>query len=159
MFASWIRSLESEDNRTSENAETFRESGNGECMSNNFSEANKLYTKSIYAAPSHDLRALAHANRAQALMGLGYYKEALEDCQMAILLGYPEDKRAKIYLREGTCAVKTNDRKKLISTIANLEKYADRPNVPVKCKVWGFFYDIFYVFLFFQWVNLKTKLN
>lgn len=159
MFATWIRSLESNDNRTSENAETFRESGNGECVSNNFSEANKLYTKSIFASPSQDLRALAHANRAQALMGLGYYKEALDDCQMAILLGYPEDKRAKIFLREGTCAVKTNDRKKLISTIANLEKYADKPNVPVKCEVFGFLVIVFYFFLFFPVSEFKIKLK
>lgn len=140
MFASWIRSLEDTNNRTRENAEIFRESGNQNCTSNNFSQANKFYTKSIFASPSNDLRALAHANRAQSLMGLGYFKEALDDCQMAILMGYPEDKRAKIYLREGTCAVKINDRKKLTKTIANLEKYADRPTVPVKCKFFFLFF-------------------
>lgn len=76
-------------------------------------------------------------------MGLGLFKEALDDCQMAILMGYPEDKRAKIYLREGTCAIKIKDRNKLTRTIANLEKFADRPTVPIKCK---FFFCYFYFF-------------
>lgn len=67
-------------------------------------------------------------------MGLGFYKEALDDCQMAIIMGYPENKREKIYLREGKCALKVKDRNKLIRTIACLEKYADRPTVPINCE-------------------------
>lgn len=53
--------------------------------------------------------ALAYANRSVALMTMGFHKEALKDCFVAIEHKYPEDKIDKIYLRIISCSIETKE--------------------------------------------------
>lgn len=70
--------------------------------------------------------ALAYANRAVALMNMGFYREAMQDCQIAIDHNYPDNKRDKIYLRVINCASELNKPDLVMKTLNDLKTWSDR---------------------------------
>ena len=64
----------------------------------------ELYSKSVAFAPNNSEElALAFANRSAVLVHLQKYKEALNDIERALGLGYPEHLKVKLLLRKTEC--------------------------------------------------------
>ncbi|XP_055855712.1 uncharacterized protein LOC129918966 [Episyrphus balteatus] len=107
---------------------TYREEGNRLFRENkkaNALAASRYYTNAILAAPEDSpVLALAHANRAAALVEFGYYFDAYSDCEIAKNLGYPKEKQLKIIMRQAYCAVKLKNYNHLENA---LEKLRDMP--------------------------------
>ncbi|XP_050077118.1 SET and MYND domain-containing protein 4-like [Anopheles maculipalpis] len=84
------------------------------------------YNKAILAAPAGSRAlALSHANRAVVLIRLGRYREAYEDCQLALDGDYPAEKRLKVYFRQAECAESMNDHSKLGPIVDGISQIAD----------------------------------
>lgn len=67
-------------------------------------EALKLYTKSIAYAPyPSEQLALAYANRSAVLIKLHKYKLCIQDIDRTLALAYPNNLRAKLYVRKVEC--------------------------------------------------------
>uniref|UniRef100_A0A182LUB5 Protein-lysine N-methyltransferase SMYD4 n=1 Tax=Anopheles culicifacies TaxID=139723 RepID=A0A182LUB5_9DIPT len=65
-----------------------------------------MYNKAIATAPNGSrAMALGYANRAAVLIRLGRFREAYDDCQLALEGDYPDEKRSKVYFRQADCAV------------------------------------------------------
>ncbi|KAL6259901.1 hypothetical protein P5V15_009812 [Pogonomyrmex californicus] len=66
----------------------------------------KLYTKSIAFAPyPSEQLALGYANRSAVLFQLGLHSECIQDIDRALALNYPDNLRAKLYLRKTECLI------------------------------------------------------
>lgn len=67
-------------------------------------DALKLYTKSIAFAPyPSEQLALGYANRSAILFQLDLHSECIQDIDRALALNYPDNLRAKLYLRKTEC--------------------------------------------------------
>uniref|UniRef100_A0A182Y0H3 Protein-lysine N-methyltransferase SMYD4 n=1 Tax=Anopheles stephensi TaxID=30069 RepID=A0A182Y0H3_ANOST len=89
----------------------------------------QAYNRAIFAAPcASRALALGHANRAIVLIRLGRYREAYEDCQLALDGDYPEEKRLKVYFRQAECAESMNDPSKLGPIVDGLSKLQADPS-------------------------------
>lgn len=67
-------------------------------------DALKLYTKSIAYAPyPSEQLALAYANRSAVLLKLHKYELCIQDIDRALALKYPDNLRAKLYVRKVEC--------------------------------------------------------
>ncbi|PBC27785.1 SET and MYND domain-containing protein 4 [Apis cerana] len=90
-------------------SEKLREQGNKLFISTplkNYTcvEALKLYTKSIAYAPyPSEQLALAYANRSAVLIKLHKYKLCIQDIDRTLALAYPNNLRAKLYVRKVEC--------------------------------------------------------
>lgn len=90
-------------------SEKLREQGNKIFISTplkNYTcvEALKLYTKSIAYAPyPSEQLALAYANRSAVLIKLHKYKLCIQDIDRTLALAYPNNLRAKLYVRKVEC--------------------------------------------------------
>ncbi|XP_006618435.1 SET and MYND domain-containing protein 4-like isoform X2 [Apis dorsata] len=90
-------------------SEKFREQGNKIFISTplkNYTcvEALKLYTKSIAYAPyPSEQLALAYANRSAVLIKLRKYELCIQDIDRTLALAYPNNLRAKLYIRKVEC--------------------------------------------------------
>lgn len=89
----------------------------------------EFYTKAIYLArdvardnpyPSLQL-SLAHANRAVALMSLGLFQEAFDDCELAVKNSYPKENILKVLFRQAGCSLELNNRAMLAKVIKLIE--------------------------------------
>jgi len=95
--------------KNAKESEKLREQGNKVFVKgalNNITciEALKLYTKSIAFAPYPSKQlALAYANRSAVLFQLGLHSECIQDIDRALALDYPDDLRAKLYVRKTEC--------------------------------------------------------
>ncbi|XP_050084696.1 SET and MYND domain-containing protein 4-like [Anopheles aquasalis] len=89
----------------------YRERGNEIFKSKQSNHlALEVYSKAIFEAPAGtEALALAHANRAILLIRFGRYREAFQDCQLALASGYPEQNRSKVLLRQAECAQHLQD--------------------------------------------------
>ncbi|XP_012343645.2 SET and MYND domain-containing protein 4 isoform X2 [Apis florea] len=90
-------------------SEKLREQGNKIFVSTplkNYTcvEALKLYTKSIACAPyPSEQLALAYANRSAVLLKLHKYELCIQDIDRTLALAYPNNLRAKLYVRKVEC--------------------------------------------------------
>ncbi|XP_043785490.1 SET and MYND domain-containing protein 4-like isoform X1 [Apis laboriosa] len=90
-------------------SEKLREQGNKIFISTplkNYTcvEALKLYTKSIAYAPyPSEQLALAYANRSAVLIKLRKYELCIQDIDRTLALAYPNNLRAKLYIRKVEC--------------------------------------------------------
>lgn len=97
------------ESKNAEESEKLREQGNKVFISVPLTnvacvEALKLYTKSIAHAPyPSEQLALAYANRSAVLIKLHKYEECIQDIDRALALTYPDDLRAKLYIRKVEC--------------------------------------------------------
>lgn len=97
--------------KNAKESEKLREQGNKVFIKgtlNNMTciDALKLYTKSIAFAPyPSEQLALAYANRSAVLFQLGLYLECIQDIDRALTLNYPDDLRAKLYVRKTECLI------------------------------------------------------
>jgi len=95
--------------KNAKESEKLREQGNKifvKGILNNMTciDALKLYTKSIAFAPyPSEQLALGYANRSAVLFQLGLYLECIQDIDRALDLKYPDNLRAKLYLRKTEC--------------------------------------------------------
>ncbi|XP_025991232.2 SET and MYND domain-containing protein 4 isoform X2 [Solenopsis invicta] len=95
--------------KNAKESEKLREKGNkifikGALNNIRCIEALKLYTKSISVAPyPSEQLALGYANRSAVLFQLGLYLECIQDIDRALALNYPDNLRAKLYLRKSEC--------------------------------------------------------
>ncbi|GAB1859042.1 SET and MYND domain-containing protein 4 [Camponotus japonicus] len=95
--------------KNAKESEKLREQGNKVFIKgalNNMTciDALKLYTKSIAFAPyPSEQLALAYANRSAVLFQLGLHSECIQDIDRALALNYPDDLRAKLYVRKTEC--------------------------------------------------------
>ncbi|KZC05759.1 SET and MYND domain-containing protein 4 [Dufourea novaeangliae] len=97
------------DTKDAKESEKLREQGNKVFVSKTLTnvtiiDALKLYTKSIAYAPyPSEQLALSYANRSAVLLKLHKYKECIQDIDRAIMLMYPDNLRAKLYMRKIEC--------------------------------------------------------
>ncbi|XP_076242049.1 protein-lysine N-methyltransferase SMYD4 isoform X2 [Calliopsis andreniformis] len=98
-----------EDVKNAKESERLREQGNKIFVSiplTNLTcvEALKLYTKSVAYAPCQSEQlSLAYANRSAILIKLHKYEECIQDIDRALTLAYPDNLRAKLYVRKVEC--------------------------------------------------------
>uniref|UniRef100_A0A182WGB6 Nuclear pore complex protein Nup214 n=1 Tax=Anopheles minimus TaxID=112268 RepID=A0A182WGB6_9DIPT len=69
--------------------------------------------------------ALGYANRAAVLVRLRRFREAFDDCQLALEGDYPHEKRTKVYFRQAECVVSMDEPSKLGPIIEGIEKNSD----------------------------------
>ncbi|XP_019698178.2 SET and MYND domain-containing protein 4 [Harpegnathos saltator] len=97
--------------KNAKKSEELREQGNAifvTCGSkiSLYYKARKLYTESISLAPYPSKQlALAYANRSAVLLNLDYHSECVEDIDRALALNYPDDQKAKLYIRKMQCSI------------------------------------------------------
>lgn len=97
--------------KNAKESEKLREEGNkvfvrGTLNNMTCINALKLYTKSIAFAPyPSEQLALGYANRSAVLFKLGLYLECIQDIDRALALNYPDNLRAKLYLRKTECFI------------------------------------------------------
>ncbi|XP_029168935.1 SET and MYND domain-containing protein 4-like [Nylanderia fulva] len=95
--------------KNAKESEKLREQGNKVFIKgalNNMTciEALKLYTMSVAFAPyPSEQLALAYANRSAVLFQLGLHSECIQDIDRALVLNYPDNLRAKLYVRKTEC--------------------------------------------------------
>uniref|UniRef100_A0A1B0CCB1 MYND-type domain-containing protein n=1 Tax=Lutzomyia longipalpis TaxID=7200 RepID=A0A1B0CCB1_LUTLO len=124
LFSRWIQSLAVTNKRNEDQSKMFRERGNELYKSKppKYKEAIEFYTKAIYHAPSNSVElALAHANRAVALMAVKYFQEAYDDCEMAVKFSYPKENILKVLFRLAACSAELRDRNLLQKDIKSIE--------------------------------------
>ncbi|XP_055707359.1 SET and MYND domain-containing protein 4-like [Phlebotomus papatasi] len=124
LFSRWIQSLAVSNKRNEDQSKMFRERGNELYKSKppKYKEAIEFYTKAIYHAPSNSVElALAHANRAVALMAVKYFQEAYDDCEMAVKFSYPKENILKVLFRLAACSAELRDRNLLQKDIKSIE--------------------------------------
>uniref|UniRef100_A0A182S782 MYND-type domain-containing protein n=1 Tax=Anopheles maculatus TaxID=74869 RepID=A0A182S782_9DIPT len=89
----------------------------------------QAYNKAIFAAPSGSRAlALGHANRAVVLIRLGRFREAYDDCQLALDGDYPDEMRLKVCFRQAECVENMNDPRKLGPIINGISKKVTDPS-------------------------------
>ncbi|XP_029680669.1 SET and MYND domain-containing protein 4-like isoform X2 [Formica exsecta] len=97
--------------KNAKESEKLREQGNKVFIKGTFNnmtciDALKLYTKSIAFAPyPSEQLALAYANRSAVLFQLGLHLECIQDIDRALALNYPDNLRAKLYVRKTECLI------------------------------------------------------
>ncbi|KAK9302571.1 hypothetical protein QLX08_005453 [Tetragonisca angustula] len=97
------------DIKNAKESEKLREEGNKLFVSTPLKnhtcvDALKLYTKSIAYAPyPSEQLALAYANRSAVLLKLHKYELCIQDIDRALALKYPDNLRAKLYVRKVEC--------------------------------------------------------
>ncbi|XP_012538700.2 SET and MYND domain-containing protein 4 isoform X1 [Monomorium pharaonis] len=95
--------------KNAKESEKLREQGNkvfvkGIVNSKTSIDVLKLYTKSIAFAPCpSEQLALGYANRSAVLFLLGLHPECIQDIDRALALNYPDNLKAKLYLRKTEC--------------------------------------------------------
>uniref|UniRef100_A0A4Y0BWH4 Protein-lysine N-methyltransferase SMYD4 n=1 Tax=Anopheles funestus TaxID=62324 RepID=A0A4Y0BWH4_ANOFN len=81
------------------------------------------YNNAIAGAPCGSrAMALGYANRAIILIRLGRYREAFQDCQLALDGDYPDEKRLKVYFRQADCVENMNEPYKLGPIVEGISK-------------------------------------
>ncbi|XP_053673613.1 SET and MYND domain-containing protein 4-like [Anopheles nili] len=108
-------------------SDQFRERGNEIFKSKQDDHlALEAYSKAIFAAPAgSNALALGHANRAVILIRFHRYREALDDCQLALDGNYPETaNKLKIFFRQAECAEKLNDAHTISSIVEGISAIA-----------------------------------
>ncbi|XP_058818584.1 SET and MYND domain-containing protein 4 isoform X2 [Topomyia yanbarensis] len=68
---------------------------------------------------------MAHANRAIVLMSLKRFREAYEDCQLALEGAYPEENQLRVLFRQAECALQIRDREGLERALEEIGKISD----------------------------------
>ncbi|KAL4717853.1 hypothetical protein ACJJTC_001002 [Scirpophaga incertulas] len=82
----------------------WRQRGNEKFRANLVEESYRCYCESvIYALQDGPMYSLALANRSAALLRMKRFLECLEDIQLALDSGYPQEQRHKLLLRRADC--------------------------------------------------------
>lgn len=90
----------------------------------------EAYSKAIFAAPrGSPALALAHANRAIVLMSLKKYREAYEDCRLALEGAYPAENRLRVLFRQAECALQERDREALEKALEEIERFSEEQDL------------------------------
>ncbi|XP_058448174.1 SET and MYND domain-containing protein 4 [Malaya genurostris] len=124
---SWLKKLPSVRTSDEEKSHLYRENGNEIFRGRKCPHvALEAYSKSIFAAPRDSTAlAMAHANRAIVLMSLKRFREAYEDCQLALEGAYPEENRLRVLFRQAECALQVRDREGLEKALEEIGKISN----------------------------------
>ncbi|XP_043261262.1 SET and MYND domain-containing protein 4-like [Colletes gigas] len=121
-------------------SEKLREQGNKVFVSipltsDSCLEALKLYTKSIAYAPyPSEQLALAYANRSAVLLVVHKYKECIQDIDRALALTYPNNLKAKLYIRKVEC-LKVLQHPNTENTIKEAQQWLEKMSLnDINCK-------------------------
>ncbi|XP_037046205.1 SET and MYND domain-containing protein 4 [Bradysia coprophila] len=132
LTSDWILSLSERNNVSLKTSNEFRSIGNQlyKDIRGNGMKCVNFYTKAIFTAPkgSSEL-GMAYANRAAALMNLGYHKEAHSDCMTARLTNYPQSKLIKVLWRQASCSIELKDLNQLIRDIKEMNELLDKLDI------------------------------
>ncbi|KAH0560607.1 hypothetical protein KQX54_006289 [Cotesia glomerata] len=72
----------------------------------NYKDVLSLYTKGLaYAPEKSEVMAKAYANRSAILCNERFYESSLDDVNDALEIGYPENLKAKLYVRQTKCLI------------------------------------------------------
>ncbi|XP_065085635.1 SET and MYND domain-containing protein 4 [Ochlerotatus camptorhynchus] len=128
---SWIRKLPAVRGNDEEKSHLYRENGNEIFRSRKSPHvALEAYSKAIFAAPrGSPALALAHANRAIVLMSLKKYREAYQDCQLALEGAYPAENRLRVLFRQAECALQERDREGLEKALEEIERFSEEQDL------------------------------
>ncbi|XP_011635042.1 SET and MYND domain-containing protein 4-like isoform X1 [Pogonomyrmex barbatus] len=109
----------------------FKKTGNQEFHSKNYVSSLQLYTKSAQYAPSNSIElSIAIANRSASLIHLDRWQDCLNDIELAIKLGYPEDLRYKLNLRAAHCYLRLGNKKSAVETLLQMHNIMiSQPNM------------------------------
>lgn len=129
--------------KSTSESKKWRDKGNDMFVRNNssehFTEACKLYSKSVAFAPKNsDELALAYANRSAVLFRLGKYEHCIKDIEKCLSLNYPNHLKLKILLRKIECFVKLNSPKVLTvyeETLEWIEKSQSKEKEKMRQKL------------------------
>lgn len=104
-------------------AQEARRKGNELFKAGEYERASALYSRAINLSSKDDKQGSStlHSNRAQALLNLGHFPQALVDCEEAVRL---DSSNVKAYLRRARALIQLADgsAEKLQDAIASLEK-------------------------------------
>ncbi|KAI1299197.1 SET and MYND domain-containing protein 4 [Halotydeus destructor] len=93
--------------KSAKEAETCKLRGNGLIKSGDTQAAIKAYNEAIVHCPTESsAMALLVANRSLALFQLNKFRDCLDDIQLAIKHGYPDELSAKLLKRQKACSEK-----------------------------------------------------
>jgi len=115
-----------EQQKTSQKSEVesskLREEGNVLIKESNYKAATSKFSAAAIVAPFNkrgvsNSFSLAVANRSFSLLKLGDHESAIEDIDLAIEAGYPEEKRYKLVERKAKCLVNIGRKKKAEETL------------------------------------------
>lgn len=82
----------------------LREKGNDYFKANRLTEAHEIYTMSMAHAPTKSVELpMAYANRSAVLFKANWFSDCLNDIDHALKLGYPDNLKAKLFLRRASC--------------------------------------------------------
>ncbi|KAK0162887.1 hypothetical protein PV327_006622 [Microctonus hyperodae] len=122
-----------------EKAIEFIEKGNEQYREGNpWKDSLELYTEGvIYAPPNSNELARAYANRSAALYSGGLYDDAILDIGRALEIGYPDDLKAKLYVRRAQCFFALNKKicPDLERDVANAREWLSKMNPNGKKRV------------------------
>uniref|UniRef100_A0A8D8GLA4 Protein-lysine N-methyltransferase SMYD4 n=1 Tax=Culex pipiens TaxID=7175 RepID=A0A8D8GLA4_CULPI len=124
----WLKKLPPVTVNDEEKSHLYRENGNEIFRSRKSPHvALEAYSKAIFMAPGGSpAQAMAHANRAIVLMSLKRFREAYEDCQLALTGGYPEENRLRVLFRLAECALQNRDRDGLDKALDAMGAHAEQ---------------------------------
>lgn len=124
---SWLKKLPAVRGIDEEKSHLYRENGNEIFRSRKSPHvALEAYSKALFAAPPNSpALALAHANRAIVLMSLKRFREAYEDCQLALAGAYPDENRLRVIFRQAECALQIRDRDGLERALEEIGKLSE----------------------------------
>lgn len=132
LTSDWISLLSEVNNVSLKNSNEFRTIGNElyKNVNQNGTKCVNYYTRAIFTAPSDSQElGMAFANRAAALISLGYHKEAYSDCKLARLENYPKSKLIKVLWRQACCAIQLEDVDLLTSDLMEMNELLDELNI------------------------------
>ncbi|KAF7990973.1 hypothetical protein HCN44_000778 [Aphidius gifuensis] len=82
----------------------LRENGNDYFKKNELDKAFEMYTMSMAYAPTKSVElSMAYANRSAVLFKANWFADCLVDIEHALELDYPENLKAKLFLRKANC--------------------------------------------------------
>uniref|UniRef100_A0A6E8VWN5 Protein-lysine N-methyltransferase SMYD4 n=1 Tax=Anopheles coluzzii TaxID=1518534 RepID=A0A6E8VWN5_ANOCL len=127
LFRSWLQRLPNVRASGENKSNQFRTRGNDmfKASTPEYHVVVEAYSKAIFAAPGGSRAlALGHANRAAALIRLHRYREAFDDCQLALDGDYPADSRLKVLFRQAECAERLGEPVKLGPIVEDIARVA-----------------------------------
>lgn len=128
LTSDWISLLSEVNNVSLKNSNEFRAIGNElyKNLNQNGTKCVNYYTRAIFTAPTDSQElGMAYANRAAALISLGYYQKAHSDCKLARLENYPKSKLIKVLWRQASCAIQLEDLDLFVSDLMEMNELLD----------------------------------
>ncbi|KYN41167.1 SET and MYND domain-containing protein 4 [Trachymyrmex septentrionalis] len=136
----WLKDLyntknERKQQKNLDKSTAFKLSGNKEFQSKKYAASLESYTNSARYAPSSSINlSIAIANRSASLFYMDRWQDCINDINLAIKLGYPENLRYKLHLRAAQCYLKLGNKTLVVETVLQLHSIVNEPNISNETK-------------------------